>query len=665
MKLSLSLLGEFSTSLGNHRLEIKSRKGQALLAFLALSPGGVARREILKALFWGDVDEKKAQSSLRYAMWSLNEILKPAGFVGLDSNRHQVLLDPDSIDLDISNVFESISSGKPDQRLLDDESLIDTLLVSLEDVSAEYGHWVTSKRAQLQGSVLSTLTAMIHAEPERAAHDSTDLLPAATLLNRLEPLNEIACQVLMRSRAGQGDSAGALAVYQNLCSEMDQQQGMDPSEATRNLAVAIKTGQIAPRTSVPVSQSNLGISDKPGVLLSAIEVIDTEGPRPHLFEGFRRELLASLIQFREWRIFDDRSESAGDLVTETAQTYKLELSATARQDDMRLVFTLMDARSGSYIWSDKVEGQIEGFLSSQADIVRKLAMAMNIGISNERLTNLASRSDFPLEVYDRWLFAQQHIDSMTPAGWETASSVLDELIADQESFARAHSARAEMETFRQLSFPGIISTDDQREKALIHARRSVTLDPQDTRNQLSLGWARAMDGQFKGAKMAFEQAHQLNENDPWTSISVAMGLAFCGDRDRAKALATEADTLNQRPTRLHWSYHAAIAFLLNDVHGCIHYSELAEECTVDVLAWHTAALQHSGQTLQAKATASRFLDLAAENWNAETEPTPTEIANWLLRAFPIRNRTDWQRLRAGLEMAGIAIGDVPPPVGSV
>ena len=144
-----------------------------------------------------------------------------------------------------------------------------------------------------------------------------------------------------------------------------------------------------------------------------------------------------------------------------------------------------------------------------------------------------------------------------------------------------------------------------------------------------------------------------------------MGLAFCGDSPRASALAAEADTLNQRPTRLHWSYHAAIAFLLGDVHRCIHYSELSEECTVDVLAWHTAALQLSGQTLQAKATATRFIELATEHWQAQTQPSQTEISNWLLRAFPIRNRVDWQRLRDGLNDAGIDIADVPPPPGSV
>ncbi len=75
--LHINLLGGFEARLASGAaLSLKGRKTQALVAYLALSPGQPRSREELVGLLWGDRGEEQARSSLRQ---SLSELRKALG----------------------------------------------------------------------------------------------------------------------------------------------------------------------------------------------------------------------------------------------------------------------------------------------------------------------------------------------------------------------------------------------------------------------------------------------------------------------------------------------------------------------------------------------------------------------------------------------------------
>jgi hypothetical protein len=74
------------------RIEIPSRKGQALLAMLAAAPDGERRRNWLQDRLWGTRQLEQARSSLRTELRHLREILDRAGG-GLEATREIVRLD--------------------------------------------------------------------------------------------------------------------------------------------------------------------------------------------------------------------------------------------------------------------------------------------------------------------------------------------------------------------------------------------------------------------------------------------------------------------------------------------------------------------------------------------------------------------------------------------
>ena len=83
--LRLTLNGTFAAEGPNGPLAKIGRRGQALLAFLALEPRHRATRSAAMTLLWGDRSEDQARASLRQELSTLRRLL-PEGALHADRN---------------------------------------------------------------------------------------------------------------------------------------------------------------------------------------------------------------------------------------------------------------------------------------------------------------------------------------------------------------------------------------------------------------------------------------------------------------------------------------------------------------------------------------------------------------------------------------------------
>jgi tetratricopeptide (TPR) repeat protein len=116
----------------------------------------------------------------------------------------------------------------------------------------------------------------------------------------------------------------------------------------------------------------------------------------------------------------------------------------------------------------------------------------------------------------------------------SAEAILRELIASTPQFAPALVALAQINNVRPIIYPGRRVSAKRLDEALELTTRAVTLDPLDSRAHLSRSWAHAMSGAHSAALSHLDLALDLNENDPWTIISAALGFAFAGEVDGAR-----------------------------------------------------------------------------------------------------------------------------------
>jgi tetratricopeptide (TPR) repeat protein len=199
----------------------------------------------------------------------------------------------------------------------------------------------------------------------------------------------------------------------------------------------------------------------------------------------------------------------------------------------------------------------------------------------------------------------------------------------------------------------VLRSRAREQRALELARKAVELDPADIHAHRCLAWAHAMIGQYGQAELHIQVAVELNPNDSWTAISAALLLAFCGDFQRASELGQVALDMTLSPSRTHWAYQADIQFLSGNYEASVQAADRAQDVLWGVAAWRTAALAHLGRTAEAAAEGQRFLSRVRANWFGAPPATDGAIVRWLLHLYPIRARADWQRLRDGLQVAGL------------
>jgi len=663
-RLNISLLGPMSLTVAGRPLRLVGRKARALLGCLSLSKGLEETRERLVGLLWSEFDEERARASLRQTIREIRQLFESAEYDGFRTEKLDVGLDPDRIELDVWTITEEAEQRRVHPLLLHQQRLADLLMQGLEDIDPEFRIWLLAKRHSFQERLLRALEAGMHLD----SSDREARTRFAEAIINLDPTHEEACRALMQARVEAGDVAGALKVYKALWDLLDEEYGMEPSPATQKLVADIKSGtfetEIAEPSPVRLSpgtaeQTGVSSGRRPGTKIAlAVGTIDVRGldaDKSYLAQGFRQHLVACLVRFREWYVTDQAAPSVE--VPEHADIgawYELSMLAEPAQDAIHLMMTLKEVGSNLYVWSDELGLKLENWFGLQRRIVAQVASAVKVNLSTERIMRLASAPDVPLGLYDRWLRCQAHILTFSPEKWEWAESEFKAIIAAAPGFTAAYCSLVQMNNSVHIVHPGVMRTMDRAQRSLELARNAVQLDPLDTRAQLCLGWAHALAGQFQSADLHMDQALEVNPHDPWTLISVALFAAFRGDHDRASELAKAALDVSLRPSRIHWAYQVSIAYLRGDYEGALRAAELAFDDAIKTLpAWRAAALFRLERHGEAHQAVSRFLSLVRSAWVGPAPPTNQAITRWLLHLYPISEPAIWHRLQAGLRGAGL------------
>jgi TolB-like protein len=126
--------------------------------------------------------------------------------------------------------------------------------------------------------------------------------------------------------------------------------------------------------------------------VAGFEASATKPRRRYLVEGFRRELIACLVRFREWVVRDVTLSAAAPTQTADGAEYMVEASALeADEGALRLVITLRDRAANTFLWSERLNISVANWFEAHQLVVRRITTALNVHLSAERLVAVAYR----------------------------------------------------------------------------------------------------------------------------------------------------------------------------------------------------------------------------------------------------------------------------------
>lgn len=245
-RLKLFFLGPPRIELDEASLELESRKGVALLAYLAVT-GQSHSRDALSTLLWPDSDQHRARSYLRNVLWLLKKVL---GESWLEINREQVGLQAEiDIWLDVHAFQQGVvaasgTEGDGLPRLVEAAELYRGDFLSgftLPDAPM-FDEWQFFQTEELRAKLAGALERLVWGYSRQS--DYKVAIPYGRRWVALDPLHESAQRHLMQLYGETDQKAAALRQYEEYAALLEKELGLPPEEETTTLYEAIKAKRI-------------------------------------------------------------------------------------------------------------------------------------------------------------------------------------------------------------------------------------------------------------------------------------------------------------------------------------------------------------------------------------------------------------------------------------
>lgn len=233
-----ALLGPFRLQpAGGVEAEALGRKAQALLAYLAATPGHRATRERLASLLWGERFDEQARQSLRQTLMALRRSLDAVAPGLLLTDRGEVALAADRFVTDIAD-FERAAADSQAAGLQVAAALWrGAFLADLDIPSPDFEDWLRGQRETWRLRQVSVQMQL--AQRLLAAGDGAGAVLAAAALAELDPLNEAARRLELAILARFSGTAAAMKSYQRFAELLDSELGVAPEAETRALVARL------------------------------------------------------------------------------------------------------------------------------------------------------------------------------------------------------------------------------------------------------------------------------------------------------------------------------------------------------------------------------------------------------------------------------------------
>jgi DNA-binding SARP family transcriptional activator len=214
-------------------IRIASRKGRALLAYLAMRPDEAHARDRLALLLWEEADEELARTSLRQALAALRKSIPTSTAGLLRAGSDTLALDSAYLDTDLQSLRNALDAQNRTTLQSGLAHYRGDLLEGFDARSSAFDEWLSAERQTLRRQVteaLQRLGALCSAQ-----QDDEGALAACIRLIALEPLNEAAHRNLMQLHARRGSFAEALRQYRVCRDALRRELDVAPEPATEAL----------------------------------------------------------------------------------------------------------------------------------------------------------------------------------------------------------------------------------------------------------------------------------------------------------------------------------------------------------------------------------------------------------------------------------------------
>jgi len=243
-------------------------------------------------------------------------------------------------------------------------------------------------------------------------------------------------------------------------------------------------------------------------------------------KGLREEIIHHLTRFPNLRILaSDTAEASGALL----------ISGSVRHSGqvVRITAQLIDGTSGSYVWSESVDADLDDAIGGQQAVAESIVKKLDLELG-DRSQAASRRPTENLAAHNLYLQGRYHLNQRTEDGLRKAVDFFEKALVEDAQYALAHSGLAD--AYGLLAHYGVRGPAEVWTKAAASAASAVMLDEHSAEAHTSLAHVRStQDWDWAGAEQEFQRAIAANPRYATAHHWYAMScLAPLGRLDEAR-----------------------------------------------------------------------------------------------------------------------------------
>jgi len=632
-------------------IHVRNRRARGLMAYLVFAGTRGASRERLSGLLWSDRGEEQARASLRQCLLELKKLLADAGIDALDVGREQIVLKPDALPSDVTEIQAAIQEQ---DRLALAQCLrtigADRLLDDF-NIGGLFDEWLQQTRAHFEQTLEIEVRRMIEAAEAGAAWEELRTLADAFLLRA--PTDEAVAAAAMRADMALGSTSAAHSRFRALERKLTAEYGLRPSPLVNQALAAGSAPQ-------PVGAREMFRLTQPLVIVTAFEAADFDPRAAAIAQTLRDEVVSGLSRFRDLSVVTDpRPASEVDKTEFSTPDLAFVLGARIRPGARGgLTIQLLRLPTRSIIWSDSYEIPEGEILSATDSIVAQVVGGVLPSIDLDLVRpprQVSSDGAYVsyLRAREKATAARSYDEALE------AASELEALIRTDPDFVLPYLPLASLFN-TDFNYTRAGSSDAaQRDKALHLAKTAMSIDRGHVHSYVVAAWCYLRARRWEAASQLLDQALDLNPFNANRLKEIGFGLFFLDERDRARELLDRCLLVNPTPDDKYFIDLGLLELVCGNHERAATYFELVADPTVWGLVYQAVNAELSGRGQPRLALRAR--ERISAIWPRDADTSDDAVIQWMLVHNPFRSREVEERFVSGFRMMLAAASSLSPP----
>jgi TolB-like protein/DNA-binding winged helix-turn-helix (wHTH) protein/Tfp pilus assembly protein PilF len=314
-----------------------------------------------------------------------------------------------------------------------------------------------------------------------------------------------------------------------------------------------------------------------------LENLSGDPEQEYFADGLTEALINSLAKIGALRVVSRTSAmrykgtrlSLSEIAQELQVDGIVEGTVLRSGDRVRISTQLIQARTDTHLWAESYDRDLRDVLALQAEVARVIAREIQVKLTPQEQTQLASIHCVQPEALEAYLKGRYHWNKRTIAGIKKGSDYFQQAIERDPSYAAAYAGMADCAGIS--GWWGFVSPEDGCGRAKAAALKALAIDDSMAEAHASLGFAILhYDLNPSAAEKELQRAIELNPGYPTAHQWYASCLAATGGIREALIECEEALRLDPLSLVIGMTYAALLWFAHRWEQGMEHSQRTLE-----------------------------------------------------------------------------------------